>query len=491
MPLAQHQLSVGAALGRRIAAGALVVGLGLAVALPSAVAQDRPAPKSQVLTERFPLDGAETAPRAPAPPATSEPATPSRAATPPAPAPAAEPAGDSSGGSVMLAVIIGAVALLAVGLVGGRALRRRWLRNSEPPIPPWRGSRPAPDGRAGVAAMQARVQPRRGDPGIDAVNARVSPPEVPPVSQPDAVPIPPSPAPPAPVAAARPGRRTRRQGGAQPCPAARRAARARRGPGPLRPIPPRPSPRPRPRPPTSRSSRRLREAPLPVRASTTTTRIVRCPTSPSSARPTAPAGPPMRSPGWGTATSRPRPPPSRRAPRDHPGGAAAARGGPTSGGARPPRPRRDPGSDALAARIRPDEAQLDAAARALRSRTPPREESERPEVFWSARERVQAELQAAAAAAGEAPPPAEPGDEPAPEPRPRSLAAGVGARDRDAPPPTGRRGGPGGGHPRIPLGAQGPARGIAGGGAGPRRVTRLGAARSDLPLRPCGRGARA
>ena len=47
-----------------------------------------------------------------------------------------------------------------------------------------------------------------------------------------------------------------------------------------------------------------------------------------------------------------------------------------------PRTRRDPGSDALAARIRPDEARLDAAARALRSRVPPREESERPEEFW-------------------------------------------------------------------------------------------------------------
>ena len=148
-PLAQHQHSVGAALGRRIAAGAVVAGLGLALWVPAAVAQDRRAPNPEVLTERFPLEGTTTAPRSATPPATSEPAAPSsRQAAPPAPA--AEPAGDSSGGSMTLVLIIAAVVLLAVGFVVGRALRRRWLRNSEPPIPPWRGSRPAPDGRAGV-----------------------------------------------------------------------------------------------------------------------------------------------------------------------------------------------------------------------------------------------------------------------------------------------------------------------------------------------------
>ena len=69
MPLAHHELSVGATTRRRIAAGAVVAGLGLAVGLPSGMAQDRPA-DSQVLTERFPLDADETAPQAPvAPPA--------------------------------------------------------------------------------------------------------------------------------------------------------------------------------------------------------------------------------------------------------------------------------------------------------------------------------------------------------------------------------------------------------------------------------------
>ena len=91
-----------------------------------------------------------------------------------------------------------------------------------------------------------------------------------------------------------------------------------------------------------------------------------------------------------------------------------------------PRPRRDPGSDALAARIRPDEAQLDATARALRSRVPPREEPRSPDEFWSARRRAQTELQAAVAAAGEAaPPPPPPEDETSsPEPVP-SLPASV------------------------------------------------------------------
>ena len=75
MPLAHHQLSTGATIGRRIAAGAVVAGLGLAVGLPSGVAQDRPG-DSQVLTERFPLDAVETAPRSPAAPEASEPAAP-------------------------------------------------------------------------------------------------------------------------------------------------------------------------------------------------------------------------------------------------------------------------------------------------------------------------------------------------------------------------------------------------------------------------------
>jgi hypothetical protein len=93
-----------------------------------------------------------------------------------------------------------------------------------------------------------------------------------------------------------------------------------------------------------------------------------------------------------------------------------------------PRPRRDPGSEALAARIRPDEAQLDATARALRSRVPPREEPRSPDEFWAARRRAQTELQAAVAAAGEAAP-ASPEPEPedasaSPEPVP-SLPASV------------------------------------------------------------------
>ena len=94
MPLAQHQLSAGATIGRRIAAGAVVAGLGLAIGLPSGVAQDRPAPDPQVLTERFPLDAAETAPagsgrarderaRGPVPPSRRRrPLPPSRPATP-------------------------------------------------------------------------------------------------------------------------------------------------------------------------------------------------------------------------------------------------------------------------------------------------------------------------------------------------------------------------------------------------------------------------
>jgi hypothetical protein len=90
------------------------------------------------------------------------------------------------------------------------------------------------------------------------------------------------------------------------------------------------------------------------------------------------------------------------------------------------RPGRDLGAEALAARIRPDEAQLDAAARALRSRTPRRPEGVPAETFWSARERAQAELQAAAAASSPPSPEPEPEDEPVVGPEaPPSLPSAV------------------------------------------------------------------
>ena len=116
-----------------------------------------------------------------------------------------------------------------------------------------------------------------------------------------------------------------------------------------------------------------------------------------------------RSPGWGTT-----PEPPARSLDELPDITLVEPPPPAAAPPPPPVARRavDPGSAALAARIRPDVAQLDAAARALRSRTPRREESEGPEVFWSARERAQTELQAAAAAAGSAPPPPEPPPEP-------------------------------------------------------------------------------
>ena len=415
MPLAQHQHSAGAALGRRIAAGAVVAGLGLALWVPGAVAQDRPAPNPEVLTERFPLDAAETAPRSPAPPATSEPAAPSsREATPPAPA----PADDSSGDSTTLVLIIAAAFLLAGALVGGRALRRRWLRNSEPPIPPWRGSRPAPDGRAGVAAMEARVRPRRGDSGVDAVNARIRPPEAPPVSQPDIIPTPPTPAPAAPAAAARPGgeaageaahsrarlRRARREPVAQPppAPAAPPAAEvphaepAAAAPPPditlVEAAPGGPAPRPRVHDDDA--------SPLPdiTLIDTPNGAGGRHDPLPGLGDDLEPSAPPSLDELPDITLVEPPPPASAPPP--------AA-----------PRPRRDPGSDALAARIRPDEAQLDATARALRSRVPPREEAQSPDEFWSARRRAQTELQAAVAAAGEAAPAS-------PEPVP-SLPASV------------------------------------------------------------------
>ena len=414
MPLAQHQHSAGAALGRRIAAGAVVAGLGLALWVPGAVAQDRPAPNPEVLTERFPLD-AETAPRSPAPPATSEPAAPSsRQATPPAPA----PADDSSGDSTTLVLIIAAAFLLAGALVGGRALRRRWLRNSEPPIPPWRGSRPAPDGRAGVAAMEARVRPRRGDSGVDAVNARIRPPEAPPVSQPDIIPTPPTPAPAAPAAAARPGgetageavhsrarlRRARREPVAQPppAPAAPPAAEVPHAEPAAAPPPPDITlveaapggPAPRPRVHDDDAS------PLPdiTLIDTPNGAGGRHDPLPGLGDDLEPSAPPSLDELPDITLVEPPPPASAPPP--------AA-----------PRPRRDPGSDALAARIRPDEAQLDATARALRSRVPPREEAQSPDEFWSARRRAQTELQAAVRAAGEAPPAS-------PEPVP-SLPASV------------------------------------------------------------------
>ena len=416
MPLAQHQFSVGAALGRRVAAGAVVAGLGLAMALPSAVPQARPAPDPHVLTERFPLDAGETAPRSPAPPATSEPAAPSRQATPPAPA--AEPSGDSSGGSMMVVVaIIAGVVLLAAGLVGGRALRRRWLRNSEPPIPPWRGSRRAPDGRAGVAAMEARFRPRTRDPGSDAVNARISPPEVPPVSQPDVTPTPPPPAPPAPaapvapaaaVAATHPGGEAAPPEPAPPAAEPAPATAAAPAPPPditlVEAVPGGPSPRPRVHDQDG-------GPPLPdiVLIGTPNGAGGRTEALPGLGDDPEPSGTPSLDELPDITLVEP-PPPAAAPPPATP----------------EPRPRRDPGSDALAARIRPDEARLDAAARALRSRVPPREESERPEEFWSARERAQTELQAAAAAAGEAsPPPETEGDSAArSEPAP-SLPAAV------------------------------------------------------------------
>ena len=428
------------------------------MALPSAVPQARPAPDPHVLTERFPLDAGETAPRSPAPPATSEPAAPSRQATPPAPA--AEPSGDSSGGSMMVVVaIIAGVVLLAAGLVGGRALRRRWLRNSEPPIPPWRGSRRAPDGRAGVAAMEARFRPRTRDPGSDAVNARISPPEVPPVSQPDVTPTPPPPAPPAPAA-----------------PVAPAAAVAATHPGgeaaPPEPAPPAAEPPPAtaaaPAPhPTSRWSRRSPED-RPGRASTTRTGARRCPTSSSSARPTAPAGAPRRFRGWGTTPSRAERPPStsfrtsrwwsRRRPLRlhlprHPSRVrdATRAATPWRRASVPTRP----GSTPRPARC---------AAGCPRGRSPSGRRS-------SGR-------RASARRPSSRPPPPRPARPHRPRRprglrrrlRTRSLAAGRGARDRDPTSPTRGRGGPRGGHPRVPLRAQGPQGGAAGGGAGPGRI---------------------
>ena len=413
MPLAQHQLSVGAALGRRIAAGAVVAGLGLALWVPAAVAQDRPAPNPEVLTERFPLDAVETAPRSPAPPATSEPAAPSsREATPPAPAPAAD---GSSGDSTTLVLIIAAAFLLAGALVGGRALRRRWLRNSEPPIPPWRGSRPAPDGRAGVAAMEARVRPRRGDPGLDAVNARISPPEAPPVSEPDITPTarPARPRPPPAPAGARRARlrRPRREPVAEPPPAPPPAAEA-----------PRPEPAPPPPPPDITLVEAAPGAPAPRPRVHDDDAAPPLPDITLIDTPNGAGGRHDPLPGLGDDLEPSAPPSLDELPDitlvEPPPPAAA----PPSAA---PRPRRDPGSDALAARIRPDEAQLDATARALRSRVPPREEPQSPDEFWSARRRAQTELQAAAAAAGEAARrPRRPRTRPEPRARP-SLPASV------------------------------------------------------------------
>ena len=376
------------------------------------------APNPEVLTERFPLDGDETAPRSPAPPATSEPAAPSsRQATPPAPA--AEPAGDSSGDSTTLVLIIAAAFLLAGALVVGRALRRRWLRNSEPPIPPWRGSRPAPDGRAGVAAMEARVRPRRGDPGADAVNARISPPEAPPVSQPDIIPTPPRPPPPRPPRPPRP----RAPGGAAPSRARLRRARRepvaepRAGPAPRRggpasePAPPPPpditlveaapgGPAPRPRVHDDDAAPPLPDITL---IDTPNGAGGRHDPLPGLGDDLEPSAPPSLDELPDITLVEPPPP--------------AAAPPPAA-----PRPRRDPGSEALAARIRPDEAQLDATARALRSRVPPREEPQSPDEFWSAR-RPRSDR---APGRGRGRRRGAPG-----APRARSLAAGVGAGDRD------------------------------------------------------------
>ena len=411
-PLAHHQLSAGATIGRRLAAGAVVAGLGLAIGLPSAVAQDRPADPG-VLTERFPLDAVETAPRPPAAPEPREPAAPpSEEATPPAPvpaepAPAGGSAGDSSGDSAMLIVIAAAVALLAVGLVGGLGLRRRF-RTPDPPIPPRRRAR-APDGRAGAAAIEARFRPPRDDPAIDTPNARIRRSEVPPVSQPDPHPAPP-PASPPPVVAARPGRDAGSE--APPTRARRRRDPVAQAP-PARAEPPREGP-PRPEPPAP-----------------DITLVEAAPGGPGP-RPRVrdDSGPPLPDitliggdngaagrrdalPGVGEDLE----PPARPSLDELPDITLVEAPPPPS----PPQPapaRRavDPGSAALAARIRPGEAQLDAAAQALRSRTPRREEGERPEVFWSARERARTELEAAAAAAGPAPPAAPPPpDSPDPE----------------------------------------------------------------------------
>ncbi len=500
MPLAHHQLPAGATIRRRIAAGAVVAGLGLAVGLPSGMAQDRPA-DSQVLTERFPLDAEETAPQAPVAPPASEPAIPPPAqATPPAPAPALEPAApggpadDSEDDSMMLvAIIAAAVGLLALGLVGGIALRRRRLRNSEPPIPPRRRSR-APDGRAGAAAMEARFRPRGDDPEIDALNARFSSSEVPPVPQPEIAPTAPSPAPAPSAAEPRPGgdaaheappsrvrqrRLRRRDPVVEPAPAA--AAPPRTDPPPATPPAPAPDitlveaapggPTPRPRvhdddaePPlpditliggaNGDGGRRdalpglgddpVEPRPRPSLDELPDITLVEPPPPPPPTPPPPPASSrrrPRRDEGSEALLSRFR---VRR--RDAGAEALASRIRPSPEGDAPPPPpaptpppaeppraapaRRviDPGSAALAARIRPDVAQLDAAARALRSRTPRREESERPEVFWSARERAQTELQAAAEAAGSAPPqppPPEPEDEPVVSPEPPSLPSAV------------------------------------------------------------------